>query len=94
MTIWKNSTMTTFYYSSNAEDIPCIVKIDDKTILVEYEDEGVVQYKGRNNNDGHFELTAPQANGRASLHQFPNGEVLEGYWSEDGNRGMWRISLG
>lgn len=93
MTVWQKSTMTLFYYSGDAENIPCSVKIDDKTILVEYENDGTVQYKGRNDGSGHFELTSSEVHGRASLHRFPKGEVLEGFWSEDGYRGMWRISL-
>ena len=41
MTIWNNCKMTTLYHSADAShDWPCIVKIDDKKILVEYEYEG------------------------------------------------------
>lgn len=97
MTIWHNSRMTTLYYSDEPakEDYPCVVKIDDNGILVEYEDEdgGIQQYKGQNNKNGHFELNAPDLHGHASLHMFPDSTILEGSWIEGGYRGMWRIEL-
>ncbi|MBU2807576.1 hypothetical protein HF285_04675 [Acidithiobacillus ferrooxidans F221] len=72
------------------------VRIDEREIVVSYEDDdGVVIYRGNNDGSGHFSLEAPERNGRASLHRFiPNGNFLEGYWIEGGNRGMWRIELG
>ena len=32
-------------------------------------------------------------NGRATLHRFADGLILEGSWFEEGERGMWRIHL-
>lgn len=95
MQIWRNSKMSTLYYSDwpASEDHPCVVKIDDNEILVEYENDGIVQYKGRNTGTGHFELHAPKVKGKASLHMFPNSSLLEGSWIESGYRGMWRIKL-
>ncbi|MDP1613195.1 MAG: hypothetical protein Q8M11_19230 [Sulfuritalea sp.] len=95
MTIWKDSKIATLYYSNEtaSERHPCVVKIDDTTILVEYEDEGSVQYRGRNNGDGHFELQTPDLRGTATLHMCQDGTTLEGSWIEDGTRGMWRIDL-
>lgn len=97
MPIYSNSKMSSLYYSDapSAENYPCVVRIDDHEILVEYEDEddGVVQYRGKNNGDGHFELSSTDVNGRASLHMFPNSSILEGSWVEDSYRGMWRILL-
>lgn len=95
MAIFKNCKMSLLWYSAeaSAEQEPCIVKIDDQEILVEYEDDGLVQYKGKNNGDGHFELNSPDVEGHASLHMFPNSNVLEGSWVEGKRRGMWRIVL-
>lgn len=94
MAIWKQCTMTTLYHSADpSEDYPCVVKIDDDEILVEYEDGEYVHYIGKSNGDGHFELKGSGFDGRATLHRFPEASVLEGSWVEEGARGMWRIEL-
>lgn len=87
--------MTTIYYSNDpAEvDFPCVVKIDENEILVEYEDDGTVQYRGRNKGTGHFELLSPDVGGKASLHMFPSSSILEGSWIEGSERGMWKIIM-
>lgn len=94
MEIWNNCTMTTLYHSEDASgEYPCVVKIEGEHILVEYDDDGVVQYEGRANGEGHFELRAGGFDGRATLHRFPASTLLEGSWVEEGARGMWRIRL-
>lgn len=94
MGIWKTSSMTILFYSKDpSENYPCEVKIDGNRILVEYDDDGVVQYEGVSNGEGHFELNGSGFNGRASLHMFPGSLVLEGSWAEEGYRGMWKINL-
>jgi hypothetical protein len=60
---------------------------------VSYVDEGTVVYEGAEEAPGHFRLTSPAVNGRATLHQFPGDDMLEGFWAEGGGRGMWRIQL-
>ncbi|MEZ5443436.1 MAG: hypothetical protein R3F15_18340 [Lysobacterales bacterium] len=95
--IWKNSKMTTLYYDTAAADEkhPCVVKIGDSDILVEYrgETEELVQYRGKNDGSGHFELQAESVSGRGTLHMFLGSSHLEGSWIERGARGMWRIEL-
>ncbi len=102
MTIWRNVIADTYYADGRP---PALrqrdageVRIDEREIVVSYEDEyGVVIYRGDNDGSGHFnlEFNAPGRNGRASLHRFlPDGNILEGYWIEDGSMGMWRIELG
>lgn len=95
MPIWKNSKMTTLYYSADpaSVDCPCVVKIDDNEILIEYEDDGIRQYRGRNDGTGHFVLYAPDIDGKGSLHMFPEAIILRGSWTEGGERGMWSIQL-
>lgn len=87
--------MSTLHYSDDpaSEDDPCVVKIDEESILVEYEDDGIVQYRGNNNGNGHFELHALEVKGKASLHLSPDSSILEGSWVEGSYRGMWRIEL-
>jgi len=97
MTIWKNCTVDTLFFS----DQPAVthepgyqVKIDENEIVVSYQDDGEwVEYRGKNKGDGHFQLSCPDLKGEASLHQFPQGKILEGFWIEDGIQGMWRIRL-
>jgi hypothetical protein len=103
MTIWKNVIADTYYADGRAptlkeRDAGIEVRIDENEIAVSYEDnDGIVIYHGNNDGSGHFtlEFNAPGRNGRASLHRFlPDGNILEGYWIEDGSMGMWRIELG
>jgi hypothetical protein len=92
--LWQNSKMTALYYDDTAdENYPCAVRISESEILVEYNDEGIVQYRGKNDGSGHFELRSDVVNGRATLHMFSGALRLEGSWVEDGARGMWRIDL-
>lgn len=93
--IWNKSKMACLYYSKDMADEqwPCVVRITEDEILLEYDDDGVVQYIGKNTGNGHFELHSSEANGRATLHQFPFSQILEGSWVEDGERGMLRIEL-
>lgn len=96
MQIWKNCTAAIFYDDERAaiNDRGYIVRLSDDNIEVAYDDdEGAVYYRGQNNGNGHFDLTAPERKGRASLHCFPNSHFMEGYWQEDKARGMWRIQL-
>lgn len=93
--IWNNAKMSVVYNNKDVADEgwPCVVKLSEEEIIVEYDDEGMVQYKGKNSGNGHFELHAEDVNGRATLHMFPDSTLLEGSWVEDGERGMWKISL-
>lgn len=95
--IWKNCKADFFYQDGRPaylQDPGYDVRIDDDLIVVSYEDEGGhVVYRGANNGDGHFELSAPERSGSATLHRLPDSDVLEGAWIEDGVRGMWAIFL-
>ena len=87
--------MSTVYFSADesSENDDCVVTIENKKILVEYEDEGRVQYLGQEIGEGHFSLVCPEHSGKASLHMFEGSEILEGSWVEDSYRGMWKIKL-
>ena len=94
MPIWNDCTMTILYHSDDeSENSDCVVKIDGNRILVEYEDDGIVQYEGEENGEGHFVLNGVGFDGRASLHMFHGSSLLEGSWVEEGYRGMWKIKL-
>ncbi len=99
--LWNNSHMTHLYYDKDmaVENEPCQVRIGNGEILVEYDEEDhkgisrLVQYKGKQEGEGHYVLTCDADNGKATLHAFPGGTVLEGSWVESSVRGMWRIFL-
>ena len=90
MGMWEKSVMTTAYLDSTETDIneDCEVRIDEKTIVVSYHDDGPVIYKGGNDGTGHFELRCVERGGHASLHMFKNGRILEGYWIEGHEEGF------
>lgn len=97
--LWNKSTMTHLYYDSDEadENEPCGVRLDDSGLLIEYDDEDGAdrpfraQYRGPD--AGHFKLECVQTGGKATLHRFRDGNLLEGSWLEGGCRGMWRITL-
>lgn len=96
MQIWKNCTADLLFYdaTSTTNDEGYIVRLYDDCIEVAYDDDnGAVCYRGKNNGDGHFAVTAPERNGSASLHYFPKSHFMEGSWQEGHTRGMWRIQL-
>ncbi len=91
---YMNYKADTIYYSNDQADMDesCEVCIDGSRIIVSYhDDEGPVKYIGNEIGVGHFELKCAERKGHATLHQFPNGNILEGFWNEDGERGMWRL---
>jgi hypothetical protein len=55
---------------------------------------GIVSYEGMEQDEGHYQLESTSPDGRATLHRFSGGLMLEGYWETGGERGMWRITLG
>ncbi len=95
MGIWDKSLMTTAYLDGTEADVnqSCKVRIDEEVIEVSYDDDGAVVYMGKNDNTGHFKLECSNNAGKASLHMFKNDVILEGYWTEEGDEGFWRIKL-
>jgi hypothetical protein len=100
MSIWANSRMETFYGSEDTlETDRCAVTIEDGRIKVTYDYDGgqsnpdVEVYNGIEMAPGHFNLASEDGLGKASLHRFPDGLILEGWWHETEDEGMWRIFL-
>jgi hypothetical protein len=96
MKFWPNSEMKTFFGDKTPVDIgKCQVRLGDHRIEVIYEyDPGEEEvYEGEEIGEGHFELKARIGNGKGNLHRFSNGKILDGWWLEDGDEGMWRITL-
>jgi hypothetical protein len=95
--VWKNSKQEVLYFdgSEPRTDWARLVRLGSGQIEVSYQDdEGeTVRYFGSEAGVGHYELSAPDAEGRATLHMFMGSRILEGYWSEGNSRGMWRIVL-
>lgn len=94
MTSVISGTMTSFG-GGEEKDTPCEVRFLDSGIVVSYGDEelGIVRYTGDERGAGHYKLTSPEIKGRATLHRFEGESILEGYWIENRDQGMWRIYL-
>lgn len=96
MSHYKNATSGTYFLGKEAaESSACEVRITEKgEIVVSYEtDDGYTIYKGQEQGKGHYLLESDEPFGRGSLHRFEGSQILEGYWEEDGSKGMWRIEL-
>ena len=97
MNIWSQCLADIVYYDNAyacTEDIGYQVRLEGDELVLTYEDrEGPVEYRGKEQGAGHFWLYCPERKGVATLHRFPDGNILEGYWIERGCRGMWRITL-
>jgi hypothetical protein len=96
MSHYKNATSCTYFLGKEAaESSVCEVRITEKgEIVVSYEtDDGYTVYKGQEQGKGHYLLESDEPFGRGSLHRFEGSQILEGYWEEDGSKGMWRIEL-
>jgi hypothetical protein len=95
MAMYKHSTMDTYFGDDEADHgYPCEVRIDNTRIVVSYAADGLkFVYEGEERGEGHFELRCAAENGRATLHRFADELVLEGWWVEGRNTGMWRIHL-
>ena len=96
MSHYKNATSCTYFLGKEAaESSACEVRITEKEkIVVSYEtDDGYTVYKGQEQGKGHYLLESDEPSGRGSLHRFDGSQILEGYWEEEGSKGMWRIEL-
>lgn len=96
MAIWKNCSADIFYQYDAPElkDPGYQVRIDGDEMVISYEgDRGWVNYQGKDLGGGHYELRAPEVDGRALMHRVPGAEIIEGCWQENGWSGMWRVRL-
>lgn len=94
---WESSKAEVYYGDSRpSETSDCNVSLEAGSLKIIYEiDDGEVRWIGTDLGGGHFDLRAHGAvTGRASMHMMtPKSRFLEGWWQEDGEEGMWRISL-
>jgi hypothetical protein len=96
MKSYSRSKMDTVFYDHSYADVnsDCEVRIGNNNIVISYKDaQGTARYIGKEIGRGHYLLECPARNGRATLHMFPDGKILDGYWSEEGYEGFWRIYL-
>lgn len=95
---YKDATMEMWVVGTGAmASQQCGVRLGDNgEIEVTYQTDGngIVSYEGMEQDEGHYLLESTSPDGRASLHRFSGGLILEGYWEAGGERGMWRITLG
>jgi hypothetical protein len=91
--VWKHSALTSYNEGEIWED-KCEVRMSGRKIWISYKgDDGPILYEGDEKSPGHFKLLCIAQKGRATLHRFPDDDILEGFWIESGYQGMWRIQL-
>ena len=102
MSRYKNATMKTYTFGvDTVHTRKCDLYLDESgEIEVSYKsgtsEGGLISYAGMAQGEGHYWLESIMNGGRASLHRFPDSQILEGYWEveEEKEKGMWRIELG
>ena len=98
MTVWKNSTAEDGEFAGNSYDVQVRITDDDIVVTFDYDDGDVEEYRGTQVAPGHFELRSKDGISRASLHRFPEGRVMVGYYQgtpggDSSDQGFWRIKL-
>jgi hypothetical protein len=95
MPVYRNSKADMYYADGVERNEPCEVRIgEDGSIAVSSQaEDGPQVYEGKEINSGHFTLECARKRGRATLHRVPGENVLEGWWLEGGEEGMFRIEL-
>ena len=76
------------------QDDDCDVRLDGDSLVVTYfDDEGPLVFSGLRKDDGSFDLWCRGRVRRGSLAFSPEGDALQGEWSEGEERGRWHIAL-
>ena len=93
MSAWRNSLMES-WSERGRDEWPCEVVLNDGRVALSYAVEGGHdRYEGPEVGPGHYELSCLHTPGKATLHTFKGSKILEGFWMEAGQKGMWRITL-
>ena len=89
------ATMDTFYYDGTAPDIgdPCEVILTEDELVISYDFDGAVVYRGKAIGPGHYELTSKEEDGRAVMHCVPGGKTLVGSWKVGQYTGLWKVAI-
>lgn len=94
MEVFDGARMDVYHSEGVDFDWPCKVRIDEEMIVIEYmHDTERCIYRGHSSGSGHYRLQADGFRGDGTLHRFPGGSILEGFWIEEVQQGMWRIRL-
>lgn len=95
---YKNATMEMWTVGTGAmASQQCEVQLGSNSeieVTYQTDSDGVVSYEGMEQDEGHYQLESTSPDGRATLHRFSGGLILDGYWEAGVERGMWRITLG
>jgi hypothetical protein len=82
--------MQTIYATGSEKPRKCIVRLDEKTIRIEYE----YAYVGTLTSPRHYSLTSDDfPGGKAELELSEDRDTLFGTWSEGQSSGTWLIDL-
>lgn len=96
--IYKNCKLSIYHQDRPADlEIHCIVVVEGDELELKYdqEDGSFWSWKGSDQGCGHYLVYANSGRrGRAVLHHLRSTSYLNGYWAENGLKGMWRVELG
>lgn len=100
MKIYKNCPAVNYTAEGHKHAYTCDIRIDGKKIVLSYSNRAHVIWEGAEEAPGHYvcKVKSEGMRGDATLHKFPKGSILEGFWTmnfgADGiEEGMWRITL-
>ena len=94
MEVFDRALMDTYCADGIYFDHPCKVRIDEEMLVIEYLNESEqCAYRGHSSGQGHYRLQGVHTKADATLHRFADAKILEGFWAENGEQGMWRIRL-
>ena len=94
--VYTNATMDTYYQDQPAHlGSDCILSFNDDECELKYDDDDgkFWSWKGIAQGQGHYKLKANHSGAQGSLHMFEGARIMDGYWSENGFKGMWRVYL-
>lgn len=99
MKIYKNCPAVDYTPKGRKEAYLCDIRIENKMLVLSYFQGAQIVWQGTEEAPGHYVCRIKGGNfdGEATLHGFPGGNILEGFWTiksgVDATEGMWRITL-
>lgn len=91
----RAALMDTHYTSPVEPELgyECEVVLTDDELVISYDADGHVVYRGKAIGPGHYELFSTEDAGRAVMHCVPGGTVLVGSWRVGSDTGLWKVEI-
>src|SRR5579864_6218762 len=80
--------------STTSRDVMVAFAPDGALAISYFQDGKKLEWYGRENGQGHWEIQGPEPHDKGTLHQYaPAARFLEGYCGDAGEAVMWRVAL-